>query len=69
MKPRVMSKSQKEKSKPKVHKKSQFTVRKDSKTGLLMLSGPSFTKEDIDVSFPEDPEDRVSAVMRRSVGL
>lgn len=64
-----MGKAQKEKSKPKVHKKSQFSVEKDSKTGLLMLSGPAFSKEDIDTSFPEDQEDRVSTVMRRSVGL
>ncbi|MCG2590584.1 hypothetical protein [Rhodohalobacter sulfatireducens] len=64
-----MSKAQKEKSEPKVHKKSQFSVKKDPKTGLFMLSGPSFKKEDIDRSFPKDHEDRVSTVMRRSVGL
>ncbi|MDR9365308.1 MAG: hypothetical protein RI575_08220 [Balneolaceae bacterium] len=52
-----------------MHKKSQFSVKKDPKTGLFMLSGPSFKKEDIDRSFPEDHEDRVSTVMRRSVGL
>jgi len=55
--------------KPKIHKKSEFTIRKEPKSGMLVLVGPEFTKEDIDKAFPEDPEDRVSKVMRRSVGL
>ena len=55
--------------KPKINKKSEFTIRKEPKSGMLVLVGPEFTKEDIDKAFPEDPEDRVSKVMRRSVGL
>lgn len=65
-----MSKTEKKSGKrPKVHKKSEFKLRKDPKSGMLVLIGPEFTKEDIDKAFPEDPEDRVAKVMRRSVGL
>jgi len=50
-------------------KKSDFKVKKDQQTGRLVLSGPKFTKEDIDQHFPEDPNDRLATIMRRSVGL
>jgi hypothetical protein len=56
-------------STPRVYKKSDYSLKKDSKTGLLLLSGPAFTKEDIAKAYPDDPEDRVSRNMRRSVGL
>ncbi len=65
-----MSNTEKKPShKPKIHKKSEFKLKKDPKSGMLMLYGPDFTKEDIDSAYPEDPEDRVATVMRRSVGL
>jgi len=56
-------------STPRVYKKSDFSVKKDSKSGLLLLSGPGFSKEDIAKAYPDDPEDRVARTMRRSVGL
>lgn len=56
-------------SKPRVYKKKDFSIKKDSKSGLLLLSGPSFTKEDIAKAYPDDPEDRVARTIRRSVGL
>jgi hypothetical protein len=54
---------------PGMDKKSEFKLRKDPKSGMLMLFGPDFTKQDIDKAFPENPEDRVATLMRRSVGL
>lgn len=65
----MKTKENKKKNKPKVHKKSEFKVEKDSKSGMLLLYGPEFSKKDIDTAYPEDPEDRVATVMRRSVGL
>ena len=56
-------------SSPRVYKKTDFSVKQDTKTGLLLLSGPSFTKEDIAEAYPDDREDRVARTMRRSVGL
>lgn len=54
---------------PKVHKKSEFKLKKDPKNGMLMLFGPSFTKEDIEKAYSKNPDERVATVMRRSVGL
>jgi hypothetical protein len=51
------------------YKKSDFKLKKDPKTGRLVLTGPKFTKEDVDRDFPEDPNDRLATLMRRSVGL
>jgi hypothetical protein len=59
----------KPRQKPKVHKKSEFKLKKDPKSGMLMLFGPEFTKDDIDKAYPEDTEDRLATAMRRSVGL
>lgn len=49
-------------------KKEKKRIRKDLKTGLFVLTGPSFTKEDIARDFPED-SDRDAIIIRRSVGL
>ena len=65
----MKTKEDKKKKKPKVHKKSEFKVAKDPKSGMLLLYGPEFSKEDIEMAFPEDTEDRVATLMRRSVGL
>lgn len=43
-------------------------LKKDQQTGLWVLSGPSFTKEDVARDFPED-SDRDAIIIRRSVGL
>jgi hypothetical protein len=40
----------------------------DPRTGLPILVGPRFTKEDIARDFPDD-SDRDSHILRRSVGL
>ncbi|NBC66115.1 MAG: hypothetical protein GVY07_10740 [Bacteroidetes bacterium] len=57
------------KSNPKIHKKSEFKLGKDPKTGLPVLLGPTFTKEDIQKNYPEDTDDRLTTVVRASVGL
>lgn len=64
-----MSKT-KEKSVSKEQKPKNVKRRivKDPDTGLLVLSGPAFTKEDIARDFPDDT-DRDSIIIRRSVGL
>ncbi len=54
---------------PRIYKKSDFSIKKDRKTGLLLLNGPAFTKEDIAKAYADDPEDRIARTMRRSVGL
>lgn len=56
-------------SNPKIHKKSDFKLGSDPKTGLPVLFGPAFTKEDIQKNYPEDPDDRMTTVVRASVGL
>ncbi|MEX0660158.1 MAG: hypothetical protein WD381_07400 [Balneolaceae bacterium] len=57
---------------PKLKSRSKKSVQrklvKDPDTGLMVLSGPAFTKEDIDRDFPED-FDRDAIILRRSVGL
>jgi hypothetical protein len=51
------------------HKKDiERELKTDPRTGLLVFSGPSFTKEDIARDFPKD-SDRDSIIIRRSVGL
>ena len=65
----MKTKEDQKKKNAKVHKKSEFKVAKDPKSGMLMLYGPEFSKKDIDTAFPEDPENRVATLMRRSVGL
>lgn len=64
----MMSKSR-ENSKTSDKQEKQTRVERDPRTGLLVLSGPKFTKEDVARDFPEDPNDRVATIMRRSVGL
>lgn len=54
---------------PKIHKKSEFKLGVDSQTGMPVLYGPSFTKKDIEKAYPEDPDDRMTRVVRASVGL
>jgi|AntRauTorcE11897_2_1112592.scaffolds.fasta_scaffold03094_10 hypothetical protein len=49
-------------------KQKKTKVVKDSDTGLLVLSGPKFTKEDVKRDFPQD-SDRDAIIIRRSVGL
>lgn len=49
-------------------KKKRTKVVKDPETGLFILSGPKFTKEDVKRDFPED-SDRDAIIIRRSVGL
>lgn len=64
-----MSKTRKNpETKQKPVKKIQRKFVKDSETGLMVLSGPKFTKEDIARDFPDD-KDRDSIILRRSVGL
>jgi len=63
-----MSKSRKN-SETSDKQEKQTELKRDSRTGMLVLSGPKFTKEDISRDFPEDPHDRVATIMRRSVGL
>lgn len=57
------------KSNPKIHKKSNFKLGKDPKTGLPVLFGPAFSKDDIQKNYPEDPDDRMTTVVRATVGL
>ncbi len=54
------------KSKP--TKPVQRKIVRDPETGLMVLSGPKITKEDIIKDFPED-SDRDAIILRRSVGL
>lgn len=56
-------------SNPHIHKKSDFKLGKDPKTGLPVLFGPAFSKEDIQKHYSEDSEDRLTTVVRASVGL
>ena len=49
-------------------KKVKNKLIRDSETGLLVLSGSKFTKEDIARDYPDD-DDRDSIIIRRSVGL
>lgn len=62
-------KNRSQKSSPIIHKKSDFKLGKDPKTGLPVVLGPAFTKEDIQKNYPEDPNDRMTTVVRASVGL
>ncbi|MDZ7719120.1 MAG: hypothetical protein U5K72_09930 [Balneolaceae bacterium] len=55
--------------KPKIHKKSEFKLGTDPETGMPVLLGPPFTKADIDKAYPDDPDDRMTKVVRSSVGL
>lgn len=57
------------KSKPKIHKKSEFKLGEDPETGMPVLFGPAFTKKDINKAYPEDSDDRMATVVRASVGL
>jgi hypothetical protein len=50
----------------KEHDKNQPV--KDPRTGMTVLKGPSFTKEDVARDFPYNCS-RVATIMRRSVGL
>lgn len=62
-----MSKENRENPKT-AKKENRRALKKDSRTGLWVLSGPSFTKEDVARDFPED-SDRDAIIIRRSVGL
>ena len=48
--------------------KEDDVLKTDPRTGMPVLSGPSFTKEDVARDFPED-SDRDAIIIRRSVGL
>lgn len=65
-----MSKTRKSRKNPKtvVKKQKKRKIVTDPETGLLVLSGPKFTKEDVKRDFPED-SDRDAIIIRRSVGL
>lgn len=62
-----MSKTRKN-PKTATNKTQKRRVVKDPETGLLILSGPKFTKADVKRDFPED-SDRDAIILRRSVGL
>ena len=57
------------KKRPIIHKKEEFKLGTDPNTGMPVLFGPDFTKDDIDKAYPEDPQDRMTTVIRASVGL
>jgi hypothetical protein len=61
-----MSQSNKNKNKGKESTKTR--LKKDPQTGRMVVSGPSFTKEDIARDFPVDCC-RDAIILRRSVGL
>lgn len=65
----AMSKTRKNpKTAERKSKKVERKLVKDPDTGLWVLTGPKFTKEDVARDFPDDT-DRDSIIIRRSVGL
>lgn len=63
-----MSEKRKNPATKKKTEKSRRKLVKDPETGLMVLSGKKFTKEDVARDFPDDT-DRDSIIIRRSVGL
>jgi len=49
-------------------KKKRRSLKRDPRTGMLVLSGPAMTKNQVAKDFPED-SDRDAIIIRRSVGL
>jgi len=49
-------------------KKTRRSLKRDPRTGMLVLSGPPMTKKQVAKDFPED-SDRDAIILRRSVGL
>ncbi len=63
-----MSKSRENPKTAKKKKTKRRILKTDPRTGMPVLSGPAFTKEDVARDFPED-SDRDAIIIRRSVGL